>query len=71
MYVFFSFRLKVVQNAVISKNQFFAKKQYGYENPEFYADFKFVDASFKKYSYKETFFRNIFFEILSTNLKSE
>jgi hypothetical protein len=47
MNVFFSFRLKFVQNAVISKKQFFAKNQHGYENPEFYADFKLVDASFK------------------------
>jgi hypothetical protein len=45
----------------------------GIKNAEFYADFKLVDASFKKYSYKvisKNFLFGIFFEILLTNLES-
>ncbi len=41
----------------------------GIKDAEFYADFKFFDASFKKYSYKETFLV-IFLKSLSTNIKS-
>ncbi len=40
MYGFFSFRLKLVKNAAISKKQFFAKNSMGMKNAEFYADFK-------------------------------
>jgi hypothetical protein len=47
MYIFFRICIRSLQKKISPKNQ------YGYQkNAEFYADFQFVDASFKIYSKK-------------------
>jgi hypothetical protein len=47
---FLHLHFKIAKSAIMTqKKNFLGKYQYGYQkNPEFYADFKFVDASFQK-----------------------
>ncbi len=52
MYSFFAFAFKVCKKFYYDPKKFFLEKyHYGYQkNAEFYADFKFVDAGFRKCS---------------------